>query len=196
MQDKILIGLTGHTPQGTTARVGKDTVAHFLTQQHGFMAFSFADPLKRAAQIIFGLTDDEMDDCNKTKRIERWGMSFREICQKLGTEAGRQVFGEDLWIKRWELEYRFFADKADVVVRDVRFDNEAERIRKNGGVIVHIYRDHPDTDMGAASGHASEAGVKIELGDRILNNDGSLNDLAHKVNMLVLGLLDEEVRLA
>lgn len=195
MQGKILIGLTGHTPQGTTARVGKDTVAAFLTQQHHFAAFSFAEPLKHAAQIIFALTDDEMDDANKNVILPRWGMSCRTIYQQLGTEAVRSVFGDDLWTRRWEMEYQYFADKADVVVRDVRFANEAECIRRNGGVIVHIYRDHPDTDMGAASGHASEAGVGVELGDRIINNDGTLADLAHKVDMLVLGLLDEEVRL-
>ena len=49
----MLIGITGK------AGVGKDTVAEHLWHKHSFVRIGLADPLKRAAQEIFGLTDEQ-----------------------------------------------------------------------------------------------------------------------------------------
>jgi dephospho-CoA kinase len=56
-----LIGITGK------ARSGKDTIARHLWAQHAFTRIAFADPLKLAAQSIFGLTHDQTwnDDLKK-----------------------------------------------------------------------------------------------------------------------------------
>ena len=48
-----LIGLTGK------ARSGKDTVANYLFNQHGYTRIAFADPVKLAAQQVFGLTHEQ-----------------------------------------------------------------------------------------------------------------------------------------
>ncbi|GGG68590.1 hypothetical protein GCM10011374_36200 [Kocuria dechangensis] len=97
---------------------------------------------------------------------------IRRLQQVFGTEAGRSVFGEDLWIRL------LFAAAATiegpVVVTDIRFDNEAKAIRDAGGTVIKIHR--PDL---AASGdiHASEAGVSKKLIDTTIVNDGELERL-------------------
>ena len=114
---------------------GKDTVAKHLTDNYGFLRNAFADPLKRAAQQMFYLTQAETwEDSLKEVVIPYWGMSPRELFQKLGTEGGRNVFGEDVWLKRWLYHYRQFKDNTHYVVPDVRFENEATHVRSLGGV--------------------------------------------------------------
>lgn len=82
----------------TTARVGKDEVARILRENNKFRSYSFALPLKQSAQILFGLSDDQIwNDKLKEQTIPEWGLTPRKIFQLLGTEGGRLVFREDLW---------------------------------------------------------------------------------------------------
>jgi hypothetical protein len=62
------------------------------------------------------------------------------MLQLLGTEATKPVFGDDIWLKRWFLSYSAVRDTDHVVVPDVRFDVEADAIRRLGGTIIHIVR--------------------------------------------------------
>lgn len=97
---------------------------------------------------------------------------IRRLQQVLGTEAGRQVFGEDLWIRLMLAHAERVA--GPVCVTDVRFDNEAEAIHAAGGLVIGI--DRPG--LGAnTDAHASEAGVSAHLVDRVIVNDGGLADL-------------------
>lgn len=64
-----------------------------------------------------------------------------------------------------------------LIITDTRFENEAAFIRGAGGTIWHI-------DRAAAPrvrAHASEAGVSRQADDRIIDNNGSLNDLRAQV---------------
>lgn len=173
-----LIGITGK------ARSGKDTIATHLFEQYGFTRIALADPLKEAAQTIFGLsTGQTWDDAHKGTVIPYWGKSPRELFQILGTESIRDVFGHDVWTKRWALSYEMFKDTDDVVVPDIRFDNEAQMIRDRGGIIIEVQRG-PGL-VGSTGSHPSERGLS-SLPDYVINNESSLDDLKAKVD-LVLG---------
>ena len=105
---------------------------------------------------------------------------IRRLQQVLGTETGRQVFGDDLWI-------RLMLDVAakvegPVVVTDVRFDNEAEAIHAAGGIVIGIERPGLGVNIDA---HASEAGVSPTLVDKVIVNDGGLADLYANVEAAV-----------
>lgn len=98
-QDKLLLALSGRgTINGeyvSSARCGKDEVAKTL---EGFRTYSFALPLKQTAQVLFGLTEEQMwNDKLKNVPIEAWGMSPRLIYQRLGTEGAREVFDPSMW---------------------------------------------------------------------------------------------------
>lgn len=123
-----LIGITGK------ARSGKDTAAKILCLNHGFVRMAFADPLKMAAQQMFGLTHAQTwDDRLKEVVIERWGKTPRQIFQLLGTECVKPFFGEDMWVRRLDLNYQVLKDSDNVVITDVRFDAEHSYLKQRGG---------------------------------------------------------------
>lgn len=166
----ILIGLTG--PAGS----GKDTFADELYERFAFAKTSFAAPLKLALQAIFGFSAEQLSARHMKEAVaDYWGFSPRYAAQKLGTEGCRNLFGEDVWIKRWLLTYFSLQQTDDVVVTDVRFDNEADTIRKLGGYIVHIRRGHNPLAIGTS--HASEQGISFATGDFFVENDGTVEDL-------------------
>lgn len=176
---KLLIGITGK------AGSGKDTVADWLWERHGFLKLAFADPLKLAAEAIFGLPRAVFHDRGKKEAVHPyWGKSPRELLQLLGTEATKPVFGEDIWLKRWLISYSMFKDTDPCVVPDVRFDLEAQYLRNIGGVILHLNRDAAGL-VGSTSNHASEQGVTPLPGDFGIDNNGSLKDLRGFTDLIV-----------
>lgn len=172
----ILIGLTGK------ARSGKDTVAKILGMNYGFTRIAFADPLKLAAQQMFGLTEEQTwSDGLKEVVIERWGKSPRQILQLLGTEAAHPIFGKDIWVKRFDMSYELVKNVGHVVATDARTDTEADYIRANGGYVVEIQRG---TGLsGSVGDHASERGLST-LPDFVIDNTGSLDDLFKRVEQI------------
>ena len=165
------------------ARSGKDTIAKYLWANYAFTRIAFADPVKLSAQRMFGLTNDQTwSDELKEVVIPYWGMSPRTMFQKVGTEAGRDIFGYDLWIKRLQLTYNLLKDTDDIVIPDVRFDNEAAAIREMGGVIVEVVRGAGLS--GETAGHRSEAGLSLPP-EHVIDNSGTLDDLKVAVDLLV-----------
>ena len=72
-----------------------------------------------------------------------------------------------------------------LIITDVRFENEADWIRKNGGHVIHLTRG----EAPAVREHASEAGVTMGDGDYAYQNDGSLPDLAKHMGQILGDLL-------
>jgi len=183
-----LIGLSG------LARSGKDTVGDRLVSEHNFKRYAFADPLKRAGSEMFGIPLEDFHSDDKKEVVNKfWGFSPRQIAQLIGTEGGRELFRDDIWVRRAHLEYithlettaMMPKDRYDnnsvpglggMVITDVRFPNEAEWIKEYDGIIIHINRPGADGVVGEAA-HASEAGYPDELKDYIVENAGSLDDL-------------------
>lgn len=180
---KRLIGLTG------LARSGKDTFARFLVEKHGFKQMAFADPVKLTAAPLFGFSYEYVFSDQFKFEVQRpWVLTGREILQKLGTEAIRGTFGDDFWIRRLIDAYLVtYAGVESVVVTDVRFENEAEAIREQGGVIVHIKRQAAGL-KGAEATHSSERGVKLGGRDLVVENDGTLEELLDKASRLMIFL--------
>jgi hypothetical protein len=50
----------------------------------------------------------------------------------------RDLYGPDIWIQSL---FQHFDDKQKWIVTDVRFKNEAEFIKKNGGVLIRVEGD-------------------------------------------------------
>lgn len=175
-----LIGITGK------ARSGKDSLATFAWTQYGFTRIAFADPVKMAAQAKFGLTTDQTwNDDLKEVVIPHWGMTPRQIFQMEGTEAGRNVFGGDLWIRRFMLSYNLLRNTDDIIVPDVRFDNEAEALRSLGGIIIEVRRGQAGLS-GSAGAHVSESGLSLPA-DYVIENEGTLEELHEKFEAIVFG---------
>lgn len=176
----MIVGLTGK------AHAGKDEAAFALVDRLAYVRIALADPLKDAAAAMFGIDRRRFDDSwAKEERDPYWGISPRQMAQQLGTEAGRKVFGDDLWIKRATLTIREHISKTPgavkVVVPDIRYDNEAEWIRRQGGIVIRITRP----GVNGVSPHASENGVSDWLVDETVENDSTIEALSAKVRAAV-----------
>lgn len=165
-----LLGLTG------LAGCGKDTIARIMSENStNIELYALADPLKKAASSIFNIPLDSFYNQNLKEMVEPyWDLSPREMLQKLGTEACRNVFGEDIWLKSGESYIKDLLNKGKtVIVTDIRFDNEAQWIKDNGGIIIEIQRDNLKKQE--KHNHSSEQGISIEK--FILKNNGTLENL-------------------
>lgn len=147
-----IIGLCG------LAGSGKTTIANHLVEHHGFVRLPFAGPLKAMA-VAFGLGPRELaGDLKEVPSDLLCGRTPRQFMQLLGTEFGRELIGEDVWVRAWE---RALGDLATdgfrplrVVADDMRFPNEAAAIRARGGIVIHLVREGAGSASGG--GHASE----------------------------------------
>jgi len=192
---------------------GKDTVADYLTNFHGFRRESFANSLKDAVSAVFGW--DRMMLEGRTKQAREWreqvdpwwaerlGMPHltpRWILQYWGTEVCRQGFHDDMWIA--SLENKLRTSKDDVVISDCRFPNEIKSIKDAGGIIVsvergirpHWYDVAIQANKGVESAvrwlkeeniHASETSWVGTRFDHSFDNNGSIDDLFVQVKDLV-----------
>lgn len=106
--------------------------------------------------------------------------NVRELLQRFGTEVGRDMFGQDFWIKQlfYEIGYE---NHFNVVITDVRFDNEAKAILDNGGIVINIVAKNSDDE----DTHISEKGVSDYLFNDTIHNDGTLDDLEIQVNYIM-----------
>ncbi len=160
-----VVALTG------AAGSGKSTAADYLIRHHGYERVKFAGPLKAMLKVA-GLTDSQIEGADKEKPTRLLqGKTPRYAMQTLGHEWGRNCIGEDFWVFLFEHAALQIIDNGGViVVNDLRFPNEAEAVRKLGGVIVKL-----EGRVGIAGTHASEAGCGTW--DGIVVNDGGLVDL-------------------
>lgn len=178
----ILIGLCG------AAGAGKDTAAEHLAAHHGFRVLAFATPVYEAVAAITGLAvDDLRDRRRKEEPIEWLGKSPRELLQLLGTEFGRGMIRDDIWVERARRVWRDHKG-AGVVVTDIRFDNEAAAIREDGGFVLEVVRPGDGCLKDGAAKHSSEAGISREHILATVDNSGTIRDLAAAVDAVLCSL--------
>jgi len=192
---------------------GKDTVADYLTNFHGFRRESFAGSLKDAVANVFGWDRTMLEGRTKqarewreqvdpwwSKRLEMPHLTPRWILQYWGTEVCRNGFHDNMWIAALENKLRTSTD--DVVISDCRFPNEIKSIKDAGGIIVcvergirpHWYEIAVQANKGDPNAqdwlknekiHASETSWVGTRFDRTFDNNGTIDDLFEKVRSLV-----------
>jgi hypothetical protein len=110
-------------------------------------------------------------------------ITARQALQRYGTEGHRDIFDDDFWVdsllplENWEVNFisTFGGLQASelpdfAVITDLRFENEAVRIKKLGGEIWQIKRkDHEEENPDQ---HASEVPLPVDLVDHVLLNNG------------------------
>lgn len=143
---------------------------------------------------LFGVLQSWMRDPDgDSNRVQITG---REFLQNLGNEA-RRVLGDTVWIDMvlpnprdftgadWDRELRetaeaMYPDVDLLIITDLRYPNEAQRVKDVGGVIWEVVRPEVESD-----GHASEQVLARELVDYTITNYGDLEDLETSVRMAV-----------
>jgi len=131
----------------------------------------------------------------------------RYILQYWGTEVCRNAFHDDIWIASLENKLRKTSD--DVVISDCRFPNEIRAIRKQGGYVIRVTRGpepewydlavaansdqhwthgDPREELRRRGIHASETAWIGTRFDRVIANDGTLDQLYAQITDLVRDL--------
>lgn len=175
-----LIGLCGF------AGSGKDATAALL-RMSGYRRVAFADSVREEVQDLLSGTDvplekfpKELWDLLKKVTIEEvWGKPtsprMRRVLQLWGTEF-RRAQDPEYWTKKGMSKVDKLRRDVPVVVTDVRFPNEVQKIRSRGGELWKIYRPGKFSD-----GHSSEESIREIEEDRVLVNSGTLLELAELV---------------
>jgi hypothetical protein len=166
---KSIVGIAGYKG------AGKDTLADHLASKHGFVKASFAAPLKRALCVIFGfhMRDWESLEWKESPNSKCYGLTPRHLAQTLGTNWGRTHVNENVWVDA-AMEDDLVTCNDRVVFSDVRFDNEAWVIKREGGVVLHLSK----IGQSVNDTHASEVGIDEKLADyRIAAQPGSVQSL-------------------
>lgn len=176
-----MIGLTG--PGG----VGKTTTAEALTiiSPH-WSVLNIGTPIKdmlAAFYTNYGLESDEIDrrlhgNLKRHPCPMLCGKSPTHALQTLGTEWGRQLLGEDIWLNWWASEVAERLSLGEGIVNDnVRFGNEVEAIRNMGGIIVELYGRG-----NLARDHISERGVEADYRVKV---DNEPMEIAYQIREFV-----------
>lgn len=205
MTTPMLLGIAGKKESGknTAARILEEWCGDKFTAR----SQGFADVLKVSAARALGLIEETPEQCivamevlkfcgDITTRIEyeqhdvlEIVISGREYLQFYGTEAHREVFVDSFWIdyllplneamlyKKW-LQPNSHRLTQLMMVTDVRFPNEAERIKDHHGFVLEVRKPEDDLEVDQ---HASEQRLPAHLVDEIINNDEGLAEFAVKV---------------
>lgn len=189
--DRHIIGLTGF------AQAGKDTFAESLVHNHGYVRVALADAVRNALYALNPTVRSSFDgrilvelqtlvDIVGWSRAKTEHENVRELLQRFGTEAGRDIHGEDCWINIAKAKIEALAPQ-NVVVTDVRFPNEAEFIHSLQGEIIEIVR--PDFER--LNDHDSEQSLPAEVINWRVSNNGTIEDLWDAASHIAFSYEDE-----
>ena len=154
----MLIGFSGKKGSG------KSFFADYLVNNKLFIKLSFASPLKEITKILFNLSDEDVKDPIKKELINpKFNASPRELMQWLGTDIMREEFNKkfnysgSIWIDSVKDKVKTLLDNnKDVVIDDVRFQNEVDMIHSLGGIVINLHNDLDNTLNNSTSTHSSE----------------------------------------
>ncbi len=183
---------------GHQKNVGKDTAARFVqthlrsnNKARRVVKAGFADKLKDVCYQLYkwagmmpGSWYEESSERRLLKEVilPKLGKSPRQIWISFGNEVKAAAY-PDTWF-----DYLLQSTQADfLIVSDMRFPNEADRIRALGGVVVKIVRPSvPHT-----SDAADDPLLNYPNWDHVITNgiEGEMNGFYSDVITIVEGML-------
>lgn len=179
------IGLIGRK------QVGKSAAGDYLADMFSYQIRAFADPMRamaRAINPIIGNTPagplrlTEAEATYGYDRAKEIFPEFRRFLQTLGTEGGRKVLGETIWVDTFVKGIMpLLADQLPIVVTDVRFQNEADALSELGFTLIRIVqpgRDESDV-------HPSETSLDDYIADFTIFNERTRGDLYDELDRIL-----------
>ena len=153
---------------------GKSTAAKMVVDAHmpgDATVIGFAEPIKHM-MLSLGVPYKNLygTQAEKEEPLDiLCGKSARYAMQKLGTEWGRQMIGDDIWVNAWKARVKKAAEHT-VVADDLRFPNEVEAVKSFGGTTMVLTRDERDWDPDDKH-HPSQQFYKLDFDYAVLAKD-------------------------
>jgi len=199
----MLIGISGKIGSG------KDTVGNIIEMLAAtndptvnWEIKKYAGKLKEIACILTGCTLEQLEN-QEFKKLQigsDWGMTYRELLQKLGTEAMRNGLHENVWVNALYADYKAkwvptgdSVAEEDVslekeypnwIITDMRFPNEFDAVKVRDGITIRVNRDD-QTKAVDVNAHSSENALDDHNFDYVIYNNGSMSDLITKVREIL-----------
>lgn len=174
MKNRKLIGISGKKGSG------KDTFYDIIIEKYPeYQNVKFADKLKEICANLTGLPIEYFyNRKHYSYYMKEWGMTIREMMQRLGTDALRDNFDKQIWIKS---AFSNITENQSTVITDVRFENEADEVLKRDGYLIRIEPSYPGY-MNIGDEHPSETGLDdYNKFDFIITNSGSYDDYKNQI---------------
>lgn len=172
-------------------RSGKDTFSDVLINQHGFEEFKFASGISALMREFFP------DATSQRKR--------RVHYQHIG-QAMRQL-DPNIWVNYTDEQIKVFTESQEyepsIVISDLRQPNEYKYAKENGYLVIKIEADEDVRinraiksndlfDMSTLR-HETELAVDDIYADICIYNNGTLEELMHKIELVMIVLFQAEV---
>lgn len=174
----VLVALSG------VAGSGKSTVAYELyCERDDFVRVKFADGLKNMVRALLetaGCPEDEIEryiegDLKEEPTHFLGGESPRHVMVTLGTDWGRKMISDTLWVSIATARIdQLLRAGHNVVVDDLRFRNEELALMQRNAVFLNIERD---SDIAVI--HQSEGYRPLSATD--IDNNGDLRETMRQV---------------
>lgn len=174
-----IIGLLGR------ARCGKDTVADIIRELYPkYTIQRFAEPIKVAVGALYGFTREQMEgDEKETLCHAEWGVTPREAMQFV-TKIYMEKHG-DAFFSRRVLE-----NTGDIIIPDVRYRRDVERIKStSAGIVIKIIRPLDSLVL-----HQTEDSIDGLEGDYTIINDSDIAALRSRVIDIMRSLIEKSTR--
>lgn len=175
----MIIGFAGKK------QTGKTTSANFLQHNFAFDKYSFAQPIKDIACLLFGWDEITINNL-KEQTCPVWKIKPREFLQWFGTDVMRVAITKrfpkfksagNFWVDKMKLEFDNY--KRFLTIDDIRFQNELDAIHELGGIVINMQRDTNCDDP-----HVSENQELIGI-DYEINNDSTIESLYTKLTKIL-----------
>jgi hypothetical protein len=154
----------------------EDFVVNKYTQNDSVKIIGFSDGVKEIVSILSGISAIEFENRRlKESYCEKFKMTYRNLLIHVG--MGFRQLNEEVWIDDAFKKINS-STSLTFIIKDVRFDNEIIRIKKEKGIVVRLHRGLDNVNS------VAERGISIPLCVEIDNNN-SLEDLFNEAKKIL-----------
>lgn len=179
-----------------------------IRAKNPFEIKKFADKIKDIICLLINCTREELEDQQfKNKPLsEQWQtegkpvMTPRLMLQLIGTEGGRDLINNNIWVNSLFSNYKPYSAKGSDyeeyeskwIITDMRFPNEMQAVKEREGITIRVNRmfhapitlgngiSEIDTDQ-----HPSETALDNAEFDYVIDNNGTIEELIEKVRKIL-----------
>ena len=114
-------------------------------------------------------------------------MTPRLLLQLIGTECGRNIIHPDIWVNCLKKKYYQFKNQYNIIIPDLRFNNEANFVKENNGKIIIVEREEIINieSIKSIKNHSSENSLALDPSYSLIKNNGTISDLTIQIEKIL-----------